>query len=171
MVSADRPGQVAGPSAIYPEGSDVCSLRTGPVHVYCGPSGPWGRTVRSPDQRGSPSAQSLYYCADCPTEVGGPSAGAKLVWAGTVCFWALVLRTVRGLSPDGTNSQVAERPALYDRQSACVCSHGPSFGAPCCQVSNGSANVGGLSGPRFSDNSDRFQTGKLAVTCTADRPA
>jgi hypothetical protein len=70
------------------------------------------RTVRSPDQRGSPSAQSLYYCADCPAGVGGMSAVAKLVWAGTVCFSALVLRTVRGLSPDSTNSQVADRPAL-----------------------------------------------------------
>ena len=122
MGLADRPGQVAGPSVIYPEGSEVCSLRTGPVCLYCGPSGPWGRTVRSPDQRGSPSAQSLYNCADCSIGVGGPSAGAKLVWAGTVCFWALVLRTVRGLSPDSTNSQVADRPALYGGQSACVSS-------------------------------------------------
>jgi hypothetical protein len=112
MGLADRPSQVAGPSAIYSEESEVCSLRTGPVCLYCGPSGPWGRTVRSPDQRGSPSAQSLYYCADCPAGIGGPSAVAKLVWAGTVSFWALVLRTVRGLSPDSTNSQVADRPAL-----------------------------------------------------------
>jgi hypothetical protein len=72
-------------------GSEVCPLRTSPVHLYCGPSGPCGWTVRSPDQRGLLSAQSLYYCADCPTRVDGPSAGAKLVWAGTVCFWALVL--------------------------------------------------------------------------------
>jgi hypothetical protein len=49
---ADRADQVVGPSAIYPEGSEVCSLRTGPVCLYCGPSGPWGRTVRSPDRRG-----------------------------------------------------------------------------------------------------------------------
>jgi hypothetical protein len=48
---------------------------------------------------------------------------------------------------------------------------GQSFGAPSCQVSDGPAKVGGLSVPRFSDSSDRFQTGKLAVTCTADRPA
>jgi hypothetical protein len=122
MGLADRPGQVAGPSAIYPEVSKVCSLRTGPVCLYCGPSGPWGRTVRSPDQRGSPSALSLYNCADCSAGVGGPSAGAKLVWAGTVCFWVLVLRTIRGLSPISTNSQVADRPALYGGQSACVSS-------------------------------------------------
>jgi hypothetical protein len=122
MGLADCPGQVAGPSAIYPEGSEVCSLRTGPVCLYCGPSGPWGQIIRSPDQRGSLCAQSLYYCADCPARVGGPSAGAKLVWAGTVCFWALVLRTVRGLSPDSTYSQVADRPALYGGQSACVIS-------------------------------------------------
>jgi hypothetical protein len=38
MGLADRPGQVAGPSAIYPEGSEICSLRTGPVCLYCGPS-------------------------------------------------------------------------------------------------------------------------------------
>jgi hypothetical protein len=31
--------------------------------------------------------------------------------------------------------------------------------------------VGGLSGPNFSDNSDRFQTGTIAVMRTADRPA
>jgi hypothetical protein len=80
------------------------------------------RTVRSPDQRGSPSTQSLYNCADCPVGVGGPSAGAKLVWAGNVCFWAIVLWIVWGLSPDSTNSQVTNRPALYGRQSACVSS-------------------------------------------------
>jgi hypothetical protein len=48
---------------------------------------------------------------------------------------------------------------------------GLSSGAPSCQVADGSAKVGGLSGPHFSDSSDRFQTGKLAVMCTADRPA
>jgi hypothetical protein len=31
--------------------------------------------------------------------------------------------------------------------------------------------VGGLSGPNFSDNSDRFQTGFIVVMRTADRPA
>jgi hypothetical protein len=31
--------------------------------------------------------------------------------------------------------------------------------------------VGGLSGPTFSDNSDRFQTGIIAVMRTTDRPA
>jgi hypothetical protein len=31
MGLADRPGQVAGPSVIYPEGSKLCSLRTGPL--------------------------------------------------------------------------------------------------------------------------------------------
>jgi hypothetical protein len=46
--------------------------------------------------------------------------------------------------------------------------HGQSSGAPSCQVSDGPAKVGGLSGPRFSDSSNRFQTGKLVVTCTAD---
>jgi hypothetical protein len=48
---------------------------------------------------------------------------------------------------------------------------GQSTGAPSCQVSDGSVKVGGLSGLRFSNSSDRFQTGKLAVICTADRPA
>jgi hypothetical protein len=93
-------------------------------------------TLCSPDQRGPSSAQSLYNCADCPTGVGGPSAGAKLVWTGTVCFGALVLWTVRGLSLDSTNSQVADRPTLYGGQSACVssswselwCSMLPGFG-------------------------------------------
>jgi hypothetical protein len=46
-----------------------------------------------------------------------------------------------------------------------------SSGALSCQVSDGLAKVGGLSGPHFSDSSDRFQMGKLVVTCTADRPA
>jgi hypothetical protein len=86
MGLADRPGQVVGPSAIYPEGFEACSLQTGPVCLYRGPSGPWGQTIRSPNQRGSPSAQSLYNCADYLAGVGGPSAGAKLVWTGTVCF-------------------------------------------------------------------------------------
>jgi hypothetical protein len=111
---------VGGPSAIHPVGSKVWSLRTGPVLLYCGPSGPWGRTVRSPDQRRLLSAQSLYYCADCPARVGGPSASAKWIWAGTLCFWVFVLRTVHGLSPDSTDSQVADRPVLYGGQSACV---------------------------------------------------
>jgi hypothetical protein len=48
---------------------------------------------------------------------------------------------------------------------------GQSSGAPSCQVPDGPAKVGGLSGPRFSDSSNIFQTGKIAVTCTADRPA
>jgi hypothetical protein len=86
MGLADRPGQVGGPSAIHAVGSEACLLRTGPVLLYYGPSGPWGRTVRSPDQRRLLSAQSLYYCANCPAKVGGLSAGAKLVWAGPVCF-------------------------------------------------------------------------------------
>jgi hypothetical protein len=107
------------------------------------------QTVRSPDQRGSLSAQSLYNCADCPAGVGRPSAGAKLVWAGTVCFWALVLRTVRGLSLDKTNSQVRTvRPCMADNPRV-LAHRGQIFGAPCCQVSDGPAKVGGLSGLRF----------------------
>jgi hypothetical protein len=125
-----------GPSG--PSGQTVRDLSRGVRNMF---TSDWSCmfvlwTIRSPDQRGSPSAQSLYNCADCPARVGGPSAGAKSVWAGTVCFWALVLRTVRGLSPDNTNSQVADRPALYGGQSACVssswselwCSMLPGFG-------------------------------------------
>jgi hypothetical protein len=48
---------------------------------------------------------------------------------------------------------------------------GQSSGAPSCQVADGPAKVGGLSGPYFSDSSDRFQTGKITVMCTVDRPA
>jgi hypothetical protein len=48
---------------------------------------------------------------------------------------------------------------------------GQSSGAPSCQVADSPAKVGGLFGPYFSDSSDRFQTGKIAVMCTADRPA
>jgi hypothetical protein len=47
---------------------------------------------------------------------------------------------------------------------------GQSSGAPSCQVANGPAKVGELSGPHFSDSSDRFQTGKVVVMCTADHP-
>jgi hypothetical protein len=60
-----------------PVGSEVCSLRTGPVHLYYGPSGLWGRTVRSPGQRRLLSAQSLNYSADSLALMGGPFAGAK----------------------------------------------------------------------------------------------
>ena len=152
MGLVDHPGQVAGSSAIYPEGSEVCSLRTGPVCLYCGPSRPWGRTVRSPDQRGSPSAQSLYNCADCPAGVGGPSVGAKLVWAGTVCFWALVLRIVRGLSPDSIDSQDTDRPALYGGQSTCV---NPSWSELWCSK---------LPGPGRSDQGWRTVRTSLFLT-------
>jgi hypothetical protein len=48
---------------------------------------------------------------------------------------------------------------------------GQSSGAPSCQVADGPAKVGGLSGPHFSDSSDRFQTEKIAVMFTADLPA
>jgi hypothetical protein len=48
---------------------------------------------------------------------------------------------------------------------------GQSSGAPGCQVADGPAKVGRLFGPYFSDSSDRFQTRKVAVMCTADRPA
>jgi hypothetical protein len=48
---------------------------------------------------------------------------------------------------------------------------GQSSGAPSCQVADDLAKVGGLSEPHFSDSSDRFQTGKIAVMCMADRPA
>jgi hypothetical protein len=47
---------------------------------------------------------------------------------------------------------------------------GQSSGAPSCQVADGPAKVGGLSGPYFSDSSDRFQTGKIVVMRTAGRP-
>jgi hypothetical protein len=79
-----------------------------------------GAGLHSPDQKRLLSTQSLYYCADCPARVGGPSASAKWIWAGTVCFWMFVLWTIRGLSPDSTNSQVVDRLALYGGQSACV---------------------------------------------------
>jgi hypothetical protein len=48
---------------------------------------------------------------------------------------------------------------------------GQSSGAPSCQVVDGPTKVDGLSGPYFSDSSDRFQTGKIVVMCMADRPA
>jgi hypothetical protein len=56
--------------------------------------------------------QSLCVCADCSAEVGGPSACAKLDLGRDCVFWSNELRTVRGLNPDSTISQVADRPAL-----------------------------------------------------------
>jgi hypothetical protein len=162
MGSADRPG-----------GRTVCDLSRGIQSMF---TLNWScmfvlRTVRSPDQRGLPSAQSLYNCVDCPAGVDRPSAGAKLVWAGTVCFWVFVLQTVQGLSPNSTDSHSQTvRPCMADSPRM-LSQYSQGSGAPCCQVSDGPAKVGGLSGSRFSDNSDIFQTGKLDVTCTADRPS
>jgi hypothetical protein len=51
MGLADRLGQVGGPSATHLVGSEVCSLRTGPVCLYCGPSAVLtreGRPLHSP---------------------------------------------------------------------------------------------------------------------------
>jgi hypothetical protein len=62
------------------------------------------------------------------------------------------------------------RPCRADSPRVLIL-HGQSTGAPSCQVSDGQAKVGRLFGPRFSDSSDRFQTGKIVVICTADRPA
>jgi hypothetical protein len=44
-------------------------------------------------------------------------------------------------------------------------------GASSCQVVDGPALKGGLSRATFSDSSDSFQTGIIAVICTADRSA
>jgi hypothetical protein len=86
------------------------------------------------------------------------------IWAETVCFWSNELRTVRGLNPDSTISQVADRPHVQiNLVRARVCLS--------CQVSDRPAVGGGPSGPAFFDNSDKFQTGNLAVTGTVDRPA
>jgi hypothetical protein len=48
---------------------------------------------------------------------------------------------------------------------------GQSSGALSCQIADSPAKVGGLFGPHFSDNSNRFQTGKIAIMFTTDRPA
>jgi hypothetical protein len=48
---------------------------------------------------------------------------------------------------------------------------GQSSGAQSCQAADGPAKVGGLSGPHFSDSFDRFQTVKIVVMCTTERPA
>jgi hypothetical protein len=59
LGSVDHPDQEGRPSAIYPDGSEVCELWTGPVRLYFGLSGPWGRTIYSPAHRGSKIAQVL----------------------------------------------------------------------------------------------------------------
>jgi hypothetical protein len=38
-----RPSEPCGRTVCDPPvGSEVCLLRIGPIHLYCGPSGPWG---------------------------------------------------------------------------------------------------------------------------------
>jgi hypothetical protein len=73
----DRPGLAGGPSAILQWGPK--SVHFGQVLFICNADrpGPWGWTVRSPDQRRLLSAQSLNYSANRPALMGGPSAGAK----------------------------------------------------------------------------------------------
>jgi hypothetical protein len=64
--------------------------------------------------------KSLCGCVDRPDVVGESSAGAKMVWAGSVCFWSSVVWTVHGFSPDSNVSEVVDRSALEGRQSAHV---------------------------------------------------
>jgi hypothetical protein len=103
-----------------PVGSEVCSLRTGPVHLYCGPSGPRGRTVRSPDQRRLLLAQSLNYSADRPALMGGPSAGAKFsLGRDCVVFW--ICTTDCPEDKPGQYWLLGLRPSgLVGGRSACV---------------------------------------------------
>jgi hypothetical protein len=81
-----------------------------------------------------------------------------------MCFCRFVLWTDRGYSLDSTNSQVADHPTLEGERSARVKLLRQCSGVLSCQVSDHTAVGGGLSGPAFSDSSDRFQTGKLVVT-------
>jgi hypothetical protein len=79
LWSVDRPGQEARPFASHLERSEVCSFQSGPEYWYCGPFRTWGRTIRSPDQRGSELHKTLCACADCPVRVGRPFAGEKQI--------------------------------------------------------------------------------------------
>jgi hypothetical protein len=92
------------------------------------------------------------------------------IWAGTVCFWVFELQTVRGFRPDSTNSKVADRPAVKGGPSAHVNQLGQCSGVLSYQVSDrpGLADRPDFT---FSNNSDRFQTGIIPITCTTDRPA
>jgi hypothetical protein len=99
MGLADRPGQVVGPSVIYPEGSEVCSLRTG-LYVCtadrpglgAGPSAVLtreGRPLHSPciivrtvrpgsaDHPQMPNwfGQGLCVLGTCTTDCPGPEPG------------------------------------------------------------------------------------------------
>jgi hypothetical protein len=68
MGLADRPGQVTGPSAIYPEGSEVCSL--GLVLYVC--------TVDRPGLGAGPSAvltRESVFLGICTTDYLGPEPG------------------------------------------------------------------------------------------------
>jgi hypothetical protein len=62
---------VGGPSASHSERSEVCSFRSGPKCLYCGPSAVVTR-------EGLSLHKSLCACADCPAGVGRPSVGTKI---------------------------------------------------------------------------------------------
>jgi hypothetical protein len=74
---ADRPGLEGGPSAIHQRGPKSDHFGSHLVPLHCGPFGPYGRTVRSHDQRRLVSSQSLNYRADRPAVLGGQSACVK----------------------------------------------------------------------------------------------
>ena len=102
-------------------GSEVCPLRTFTVNLHCGPSGPWGRTVRSPDQRSLLSGQSLNYSVDRPALMADSPQVPNMVWAGTVWFLYFVLWTVRRITPEvlspglGPSGFVGGRSACANR--------------------------------------------------------
>jgi hypothetical protein len=148
---------VSGPSG--QGGRTVCDSLYGPAEVVS-----LGvflifvlRTVRAlgPDRPQSWPERVLVCTSPCvfvrtvqPRTADRPQV-SKWVWAGTVWFWSIVLRTVRGFSPDSTDSQMADRPALVGGQSTRVNWLGQCLCASSCQVSDRPAKVGEPSEPAF----------------------
>jgi hypothetical protein len=93
-------------------GSEVCPLRTCPVHLHCGPSGPWGRTVCSSDQWRLLSVQSLNYSANSPALRGGQSAGAKFGLGRDCVVFGICTTDCPEDKPEQYCLQVSDRPAL-----------------------------------------------------------
>jgi hypothetical protein len=135
--------------------SEVGSFRNGPKYLYCERYGPWGRTVRGLDQRGSEFAQVLVCLC-------GPPAGAKTDLGKDCVFLVECTTDYPGFEP--TDSLVADCLILKGERSARVNQLGQCSSALSCQVSD-------RPDLPFSDSTDRFQTGKLVVTGTADCPA
>jgi hypothetical protein len=128
-----------------------------------GPSGPGGQTIRD-SARGN--CWCTYPCVLVRTIQPGLADHPhvpKWIWAGTVCFMSLYYG-LSGAFAQTTRGLRADSSAMVGRQSARVVQY-----SQCSSISYW--QVPDRSGLTFSGSTDRFQTGIIAVTGTADRPA